>query len=243
MWIQLKIIGSIALLSFAAFGCRQDNGATDQDNTGDDRVPSVSEIMSRTAETYSNCQSYRDTGMVTTVYKSQRGAETEVKRFSTAMVRPDQFRFEYTEEGNPNSRYVIWRNGADVRTWWDVTQESERPASLGLALAGATGVSGSSAHTIPALLLPREVGGRMLTDLGNPKRGDDRVIDDHKCFTIEAQFADEPITIWIDQETFLVRRIDGTSTFDDFSTVESTTYDPVIDEDMLAKLLEYNAPE
>ncbi len=73
-----------------------------------------------------------------------------------------------------------------------------------MALAGATGVSSGSAHTIPALLLPREVGGRMLTDLEQPKRGEDKVLDDHKCFTIVARFADEPITIWIDQGTFLI---------------------------------------
>ncbi len=83
----------------------------------------------------------------------------------------------------------------------------------------------------------------MLTDLEQPKRGEDKVLDGHKCFTIVARFADEPITIWIDQGTFLIRRIDGTSNFDDFSTVETTTYDPVIDEDVPAALLEYNAPE
>ncbi len=222
---------------------QQDTDTVNQDNCADTRVPAASQIIRRMAETYSRCKTYRDTGTVTTVYKSERGTETEVKRFSTAMVRPSQFRFEYTEKGNPNSRYVIWRKGSDVRTWWDVTQESKRGDSLDMALAGATGVSSCSAHTIPALLMPREVGGHMLTELKRPTRGDDKSIGNHKCFTIEALFADEPITIWIDQNSFLVRRIDETSEFDDFSTQESTTYDPVIDEDVAPKLLEYNAPE
>ena len=166
-----------------------------------------------------------------------------VKRFSTAMVRPHQFRFEYAEEGKPNSRYVIWRNGRDVRTWWDLIQRSKRGDSLHLALAGAAGISGGSAHTVPALLMPDEVGGRPLTDLEQATRGEDDSFGNQKYFKIEALFAGDPITIWIDQKSFLVRRVDETSEFDDFSTVESTIYDPVIDEDVAPKLLEYNVPE
>ena len=195
------------------------------------------------AEAYSECKTYRDSGTVTTVYKTQRGTETKVIDFSTAMIRPDKFRFEYTKKRTPSSRYVIWQNGADIRTWWDVTQESDHPESLGIGLAGAPAVSGSAAHSVPALLLPSEVGGRKLSELEDPKRADDKVFDDHRCFTIDASFAGDPITIWIDQETFLVRRIDGTTNFDDFSTDESTTYDPVIDENVPAPILEYNAPE
>ena len=155
MRIQVKILGTIALVAVAGFGCRQENGDARQNNLADSRTPAVSEIIDRMAETYSKCKTYRDTGTVTTVYKSDRGTDTEVKNFATAMVRPDQFRFEYTEKGTPNSRYVIYQKDTHVQTWWDVTQESEHPDSLGMALAGATGVSGSSAHTIPALLLPK----------------------------------------------------------------------------------------
>ncbi len=126
MRIQLKMIGIITLIALASFGCRQDNRTSQQGDITDNRTPTVSEIISRMAETYLECKTYRDTGIVTTNYKSQRGTEKDVKHFSTAMVRPKQFRFEYTEERPPNSRYVIWRNGNHVRTWWDVTQKSDR---------------------------------------------------------------------------------------------------------------------
>ena len=49
-------------------------------------------------------------------------------------------------------------------------------------------------------------------------------------------------SIWVDQETYLVRRIDSTSDFDDFTTQESTTYDPFINDNVDPSLLEFGAP-
>jgi len=209
-------------------------------------MPSASQIIDQMAAAYLNCTTYSDTGTVTTVFKSADGNRTQVKQFATAMVRPSRFRFEFTEEEESNSRYIVWRAGNDVRSWWtswNAPSEAERAESLGLALAGATGVSSGSAHTVPALLMPDEVGGRLLTDLHKVIRGEDDVLHTHNCFTIEGLYADRPIKIWLDQQSLLIRRIDGTRKHDSFTTVRTATYDPVIDQDVPPSLLEYNAPE
>ncbi len=116
------------------------------------------EILDRMEKTYGNCKSYSDSGVVKTVYISAEGKRTRERPFITAFVRPDRFRFEYRkdEEGDPKreTRYIVWRNGQEVETWWDVRPGFAKPESLNMALAGATGVSGGSAHRIPALLLP-----------------------------------------------------------------------------------------
>jgi hypothetical protein len=204
---------------------------------------SSSQILNRMAATYSQCDTYVDTGTAFTVFKSADGTWIKVKPFATAMVRPDQFRFEYSEEGEPDSRLVVWRNGNEVRTWWALTKKAEQAESLGLALAGATGVSSGSAHTIPALLMPYEVGGRQLTDLQQVARGEDEALGAHKCFTIEGLYAGRGIKIWIDQDSYLVRRIDGTAEFNGFSTATTTLYRPVIGGDVTPNLLEYDAPD
>ena len=41
-----------------------------------------------------------------------------------------------------------------------MSPQLRKPPSFGLAIAGATGVSGSSACRVPKLLLPSEVGGK-----------------------------------------------------------------------------------
>lgn len=226
-------LASLVLIAIAIpwLGCSDDDG----------RSPSAKQILNRMASAYAECQTYSDSGKVTTTYKSADGDETEVKPFTTAMIRPDQFRFEFTVQGNPRSRYIVWQNGKTISTWWDVRRQSEQPESLGMGLAGATGVSGGSAHTIPALLMPREVGGRLLTEVRNAKRGEDSTIAGDACFTIQAQVSGDPITIWIDQKTNLVRRIDSESDFGDFTTQESTTYDPVINGEIDPSSLEFRA--
>ena len=205
---------------------------------------SAPEILKRMVDTYATCDTYSDSGTVETVYHLEGGEKEKVeKQFSTAMIRPDRFRFEYTDSERPKSRYLIWRKGDDVRTWWDVTKKNERPKTLSLALAGATGVSGGSAHKIPALMMPNEIGGRTLKNLKRPKLDDEQKLDDKDCFVIDAQFANQPIKIWIDKTRLLVLRIDQTSTYDDFSTVETTLYEPKVNEDVDEDQLIFDPPK
>ena len=203
------------------------------------------DVLDRMAKAYAGCKSYHDSGVVKTVFVQADGNRTVEKPFTTAFVRPDRFRFEYKEKdgGGPERRYIVWRNGKDVQTWWDVKQGVEKPKSLALALAGATGVSGSSAHTVPALLLAKEVEGRRLMDMTEAKRVEDAKLDKVDCFRIEGKFAGSPTTLWIDQKKFLVRRIDAQKKFDDFRTETTTTYDPAIDEEIPEKKLEFDPPK
>ena len=61
-----------------------------------------------------------------------------------------------------------------------------------------------------------------------------------ECYCMQGKYTDRPITIRIDEKTFLVRRIAlqlGTGT----ETI--TTYDPVIDGEISDKMLELEPPE
>ena len=71
--------------------------------------------------------------------------------------------------------------------------------SLGNGIAGATGVSGGSAHTIPALLLPDQIGGRKLTAMTHLERLPDEALDGTLCFKLQGRFGDRPTTLWLDE--------------------------------------------
>jgi outer membrane lipoprotein-sorting protein len=213
--------------------------------TADEPKPegaSAKEIIDRMAEVYAGCKSYRDSGLVKTLFVQKGGNRTVEKPFKTAFVRPGQFRFEYDEKGNPKSRFIIWSKGKEIRTWWDVTPGVESPESLDLALAAATGVSSSSAHTIPQLLLPHKVSGRSIKDIEGAKRGEDGKLEKVDCFRIDGKFGDHPVTLWIEKTSFLVRRIDEQVNFDNFRTEQTTTYDPTIDKEIADNLLEFDPP-
>lgn len=214
-------------------------------------------IVARMARAYANCQSYRDTGVVESRYVEKTGRRTVEQPFSTAFVRPDHFRFEYSsnEGGQKPYRYIIcsqpkdsptwwdwiWSNTNDVQTWWDVQPGIKTSKSLGFALGGATGVSGGSAPTTAALLLPGEVWGS-LTGLADLRLAADGKLGDVECFRIEGKYGNLPTTLWIEKETYLLRRRDQLMTLTDFSVEQTTTYEPVIDGQVGDELLAFNPP-
>lgn len=205
---------------------------------------SAQHILARTATVYAHCTSYRDTGVVTIVYQESIGRRTEERPFKTAFVRPDRFRFEYEETSflGAKRRYIVWRLAGRVRTWWDVKPGIEEQKSLGSALSAATGVSGGSAHAIPTLLLPEEVGGRRVTEMTDPRRVADAKLGEANCYRVEGNYAGRPMTVWVDQKTLLVRRIEFEERFPNFRTQQTTTYEPVIDEPVAPGLLEFHPP-
>jgi hypothetical protein len=238
----------------------------------DGQVLSAGEILERMATTYANCNTYQDSGCVTTTFIRSDGQRTDKRPFSTAFVRPAQFRFEFksTHDGHKWYRYIVWADGPDVRTWWTIRPEVGQKPSLSLGLAGATGVSGGSAHTVPALLMPDSIGGSRLTKLTRLTRLEDARFGGVDCvrvqgtLLIEIDPAEEerrrkevmkvtgknrnkpargPETLWIDRSTFLLRRIDMQTQFDDFRTESTTTYEPLVDDAIADSQLRFDPPE
>jgi len=225
-----------------------------QTSEGEQALPSAAIILDRMAETYAGCHSYRDSGLVETVFISRGPRRTNRRPFTTAFIRPDRFRFEYWEEVptarffysrryQREERYIVWCKGMHVQRWFHARPGIENVTSLGLALAGATGVSGGSAHTIPALLLQDKLGCCRLTCISDLGPVQDADLDGIACFRIDGKYAGDPITVWIEKNTYLVRRIDEQHQFDDFRTEERTTYDPVMDVEIPEEMLEFDPPK
>jgi outer membrane lipoprotein-sorting protein len=206
-------------------------------------------IIRQVESVYNACKSYSDSGIVKTVFFKKDSKRISEKPFTTAFVRPNQFRFEYSSKfpmpGAKLNRYIIWCNGDNVRTWWDVQPGVEQEPSLGMAIAAATGVSSGSALTIPRLLMPEVVEACSVTNLLQPNRIEDAVLDGVDCYRIQGRRKkDSDVkTLWISKKTYLIHRIDESHKFTDFRTETTTTYKPdinnVIDENKLA----FNAPE
>lgn len=148
------------------------------------------------------------------------------------------FDMHYLIAGRP-ACYIVWSDGKEVQTWWDIKPGIQKPESLGLALGGATGVSKGSAATIPALLLPGEVWGS-ITQISGAKLADDGHVGDYECFRIAGTYGRNPMTIWIDKKSHLIRRIDNR--FENLSIEQTTTYEPILDEQIPDELLEFNPP-
>jgi hypothetical protein len=260
------------LFLFLTGGLFAKYGAGHAAPNSEDLFFSASEILERMAAVYAKCESYQDSGCVTTIFIQDDGQRTNKRPFSTTFVRPARFRFEFKDsfDGHNWHRYVVWANGADVRTWWDIRPGVVQPPSLSLGLAGATGVSGGSAHTVPALLIPDSISGRRPTDLTQLRRLENAKLDGVDCLRIQGSIRIEidpaelerrrqltlrvtrkdlpnsisgPETLWIAKSTFLLIRIDKQTQFDNFRTESTTNYKPLIDSAIADSQLEFDPLE
>jgi hypothetical protein len=205
------------------------------------------QVVGQLMEVYGTCRTYRDSGQVLTCFLGRQGQlpRTDVKPFTTAFVRPNRFRFEYRKRYRVEGewcRRVVWADGTDVRTWWDARTGVERPESLGLALAGATGVSGGSAHIVPALLLPAQVRGRPFAETVHIDSLTDESLAEVHCYRLSGhllwpgresestvvQAEDPPLAVWIDRDNYLIRRIELGCRHDTFRTESVIEYDAAV---------------
>ncbi|HLX68487.1 MAG TPA: hypothetical protein VKV04_02565 [Verrucomicrobiae bacterium] len=233
------------------------------------------QILEAVSQVYAACATYLDSGQVTTrfIYPDDCSPRISVRPFTTAFHRPDRFRFEFRSRfkaKDPWQRYIVWADGELVRTWWDIKRGVQEPASVALALAGATGVSGGSAHTIPDLLMPDRVGGRRLTELAELMSLGDETLGGGDCCRLSGRFppipidpAEEekriqetialvgrrperaehsPLRLWIDRSTLLIRRIEETKQFETFRSEETTDYEPAVGVSLSDAELQFGAP-
>lgn len=203
------------------------------------------EILQRMAKAYATCESYNDVGVVKTVFFEDNGNRVTTRPFATAFVRPNHFRYQYEniESEGEALIYIIWANGNEVQTWWDVNPGIQKKRNLGSAVAGATGVSGCSAHNVPALLLPDRIDGRKLSELSDAKRVEDEKIDGIDCFRIRGKEEDDVTVLWIDKRTCILRMIKSNHKFPDFRTETMTSYHAAFNRRITDKMLEFNPPK
>ncbi len=209
---------------------------------------------------YAGCRSYRDSGKVVTTIVTDGGRATSERPFATAFVRPGRFRFQFIDTGlgDRSSKYIVWSDGHEVRSWWDAQPGVRHPGSLQEALVPATGISGGSSVRVPGLLLPEDIGEGPL--LIAPERIEDGVDRGVACIRIKGKgrktpyalptgptrsvtVLDESVTLWIDRATSLLRKVEENRTFETYRSESTTTYTPEIDVEVPAADLAFGAPE
>jgi hypothetical protein len=197
-------------------------------------------------EVYANAHTYQDKGLVKVVIRFPERDHTVKKPFTTAFVRPSRFRFEYTEIEPlvKTSKFIAYQNGQDIKAHWDLDEGVSQITSIGEALAAAAGISGGSARTVPTMLLPEESHFRnAILFFSSPKRAADEVIDGIDCYRIEDPNDYRDLTLWIDKEEFLLRKIFVYQDLQDSRAESTTTYMPILNGEITEKMLEFGSPK
>jgi hypothetical protein len=192
-------------------------------------------VLAKSGLVYARAITYFDRGMV----KGSIGVRDE-KPFITAFDRSRRrFRFEFLS-GHPSERklsmrYAVWTNGDDIRSWWTLAPKQVNSFnSLSMALAGPTGVSGGSAMNIPSLLLADQLTSRFLFADTVAYVGEE-TIDGHRCHRVDIRTPAWPETVFIDADTFLIRRLEQRGQYP-----STTSYEPKLDIELGPELFQFD---
>jgi len=163
------------------------------------------DLLRAMADAYGRAASYADRGVVITTFVHPDRREVHRKPFATLFQRPDRFRFELSDEFM-GSRMVIWQETPPARVFWTI-ENQPKALDLAMAIAGATGISGGSAVTIPRLLMPDLLTAWAVTEIEDPEDAVEEVIGSVRCARICGRHGGSTITMWIGIEDLLLRRM------------------------------------
>jgi len=195
------------------------------------------QVLEKSAKVYLDCRTYRDSGVVATTYITGDKRRSDKRTFTTAFRRPDSFRFELKD--NDGYSFIVWRNGLEVKTWWDLQPVIQQGKSFSDAIAEAIGISGGTAHTVSNLLLPQDVRGRNVLAMKGAMTLGDGDIGGKSFYRV--QVADKQV-LWIGKEDFLIHRIESAKDYKNFKTEVVADYEPVVNEEIPQTLLDFNLP-
>lgn len=231
----MKYLSILVLLLFVGLGY----SSQDQQHT-------AQEILDRMISAYTSCNTYMDEGEVRTIFIEQKGRRTLIRPFSTAFVRPSEFRFEYKARRGEDEwdSYIIWKDAQSIKTWWSIKPEVESPTNLSSALAAAAGVSGGASHTIPSLLLPETMSRGHFKYLSELKIAGEEEVNGKSAYKIEGTDSRKNIiTLWVDKLSLLIVKMFEKRKFETFETETTTTYKPQINAEVMREKLAFNPPQ
>lgn len=171
-------------------------------------------LVSDLADRYAAMRTYRDRGVV---LQSLPAIEMPVKTtFETRFRRPGLLRFAFSSPHPfPPLSHIVTEYccGADSAGAYEWRKAHDEPAhltkleSLSLAIAGATGISGGSAHTIGSLLMP-EIGGLRFTELHDFRIRGREAFEGHDCIVAESPLpGGGGLILWIHRDSMTLRKV------------------------------------
>lgn len=218
-------------------------------------VLTAAQILQRVDETYAKARSYRDAGVVERVLTLPQAGKDfppsrEVTPFRTAFLRSGSFRFECgPASGDLHGRFLFARSEGRVQAWSEKARETEHATTLGAAVVVASADSFEVSVRIPKLLVPLEVVAPSLTsNLAQATRLADVESDGLACFVLQGVIEDRihkiaDCALWIDQQSFLVRRLELKTGDLGVKFTTTATYEPEIDVEIGAGELAFDPPK
>jgi outer membrane lipoprotein-sorting protein len=198
---------------------------------------SSEDVLAKTQAAYAALKSYSDTGSVDTEFGPKEGLVREHHTFKTLYRAPRHFLFDFVKAENAD-RFVVWSDDEAFHSWWQATGVAEiypKGQGAGAFVAGSVPTLSALVETAPLLFSGAGLTGP-ITEFGDGKVAGSEAIDGHPCqklvgigksmYGTGAVVNVRPMTIWIDAQTSLVRRVFEDSSDGATISRSTTTFDP-----------------
>lgn len=190
---------------------------------------SAQQILDKMVSVYASCSSYRDAGEAKVVWKGTD--RVTLKPFTTAFIRPSQFRYEFRNEDlrfGP-ADYVVWQNGVSVKSWWSVRPGVRSYETLDIALGTAAGVSDGTSMQVPSMLFGDFHDTHRIQKLSQLTLIKEEAVGGRPAYQIKGiAFRNQEMTIWIDKEKFLLLKTFEIVQLSNATVEQTTTYKPEV---------------
>ena len=172
---------------------------------------SAKEFVNAVIARYRAMANYADTGYV----KVRLGTKDHVIHFQTALGEGGDFRFSFDRpHPYPPLRHLVTRNvvgRCGGRSYSSCSRPDGRNSvvlrdDFGLAIAGATGISGGAVHSIARLLF-EEVRGWSFADLKRPRLRSPKEIDGVSCYRVTGLQKRHQVTLFVGVHDLIIRKI------------------------------------
>jgi outer membrane lipoprotein-sorting protein len=177
------------------------------------------DILSRSRAAYATLTTYADTGTVDAEFGAAPGTGRERHVFRTFYRAPRGLLFDFTK-ANSADRYVVWSDDEAFRSWWKATgATSNYPKGQGLSafVNGSVPTAGALIAITP-WLFPKSGLTGTLTELADVTDAGTETIAGRPCRKLVGTAKSvygatghvtnvRRVTLWIDTETLLVRRL------------------------------------
>jgi outer membrane lipoprotein-sorting protein len=233
--IVALLIGSAVLVGLGGTTrARDERRASAGAGTADD-------ILARSRAAYASLRSYADTGTVVIEYGPVGAPLREQHAFTTRYRAPRSFYFDFIKD-RETDRFVVWSDDEAFHTWWQTTGVAQTyPKGQGAAAfsTGASITKGSLMQISP-LLFPQAGLAGTLTEFSDASVAGTEAVAGRPSHTLVGvarsvyQQTGRAVnvrrtTVWIDTETFLVRKVFEDSPEGTAGSIVSrviTTFDP-----------------
>ncbi len=173
------------------------------------------DIIAKSKAAYAALKTYADTGMVESEYGNSSIARHQ---FRTFFRSPRTFWFEFLKEGDAD-RLVVWSDDQAFHAWWRTTGvQTDYPKGRGGAVFIGSGYpTRGSINMVTPFLFPGAGLTGTLIELEDPSETGMEAVDGHQCHKVVGiakttyrsgnQVNIRRTTVWIDAQSFLVRKV------------------------------------